>query len=184
MFTRCDLRLLNRKTLISVYPYWLDTIGLVYLGLLQALVVVPVLVQSCLDASLATIVEVKDSLRASPRVLSPYCYFSSRPTSRSSLALVPLVVRSAPPDSRGPAGSTFGGGHSTPSYRLSAYVPHDPRVVSFSGPACPSFFICILRRPRAECLPFALLHLCITMSLHDCFYGSCRLCDVREDHAF
>jgi len=53
------------------------------------------LVQSCLDALLAAIVEVKDSLRASPRVL--FCYFFSRPMSRSSLALVPLVVRSVPP---------------------------------------------------------------------------------------
>jgi len=74
----------------------LDAVGLDYLGLLQALVVVPMLVQSCLDAFLAVVVEVKDSLRASPRVL--FCgYFSSRPTSRSSLALVPLVVRSVPP---------------------------------------------------------------------------------------
>jgi len=48
------------------------------------------------DAFLATVVEVNDSLRASPRVLFR-CYFSSRPTSRSSLALVPLVVRSVPP---------------------------------------------------------------------------------------
>ena len=55
------------------------------------------LVQSYLDAFLATVVEVKDSLRASSRVLSRCCFFSSRPTSRSSLALVPLVVRSAPP---------------------------------------------------------------------------------------
>jgi len=92
--------------------------------------IVPMLVQSCLDAFLATVVEVKDSLRAPPRVLSRCC-FPSRPTSRSSLALVPLVVRSAPPDSRGLPGSTFGCGHSTPSYRLSAYVPHDPRVVFF-----------------------------------------------------
>ena len=57
--------------------------------------IVPMLVQSCLDAFLAAVVEVKDSLRASPRVLSRD--FSSRPTSRLSLALVPLVVRSAPP---------------------------------------------------------------------------------------
>jgi len=59
--------------------------------------IVPLLVQSCLDAFLAVVVEVKDSLRASPRVLFRCCFFSSRPTSRSSLALVPLVVRSAPP---------------------------------------------------------------------------------------
>ena len=84
-----DLKLLNHKELISVYPYWLDTIGLVYPGLLRALVVVPMLVQSCLDAFLAAVVEVKDSLRASPRVLFRCC-FSSRPTSRSSLAPVPL----------------------------------------------------------------------------------------------
>ena len=78
--------------------------------------IVPMLVQSCLDAFLAAIVEVKDSLRASPRVLFR-CVSSSRPTSRSSPAPVPL-------------GSTF-----CPS----AHVPHDPRVVSFSGPTCPSF---------------------------------------------
>jgi len=47
------------------------------------------LVQSCLDAFLAAIVEVKDSPRASPRVLFR-CVFSSRPTSRSSPAPVPL----------------------------------------------------------------------------------------------
>jgi len=29
MFTRCDLRLFNRRTLISVYPYWLDTLALI-----------------------------------------------------------------------------------------------------------------------------------------------------------
>ena len=74
----------------------MDTVGLDYLGLLQALVVVPMLMQSCLDAFLAVVVEVKDSLHASHRVLFR-CYFSSRPTNRSSLALVPLVVRSAPP---------------------------------------------------------------------------------------
>ena len=91
-----DLELLYHKTLISVYPYWLDTIGLVYLGLLQALGIVPMLVQSCLDAFLTTVVEVKDSLRACPRVLFRCCFFS-RPTSHSSLALVPLVVRSALP---------------------------------------------------------------------------------------
>jgi len=48
MFTRCDLKLRNRDKyslvvtessltpyeLISVYPYWLDTVGIVYLGLL------------------------------------------------------------------------------------------------------------------------------------------------------
>ena len=51
--------------------------------------IVPMLVQSCLDAFLATIVEVKDSLRASPRVLFR-CVSSSRPTSRSSPAPVPL----------------------------------------------------------------------------------------------
>jgi len=39
MFSRCDLGLLNHKTLISVYPYWLDAIDIDYLGLLQALVV-------------------------------------------------------------------------------------------------------------------------------------------------
>jgi len=91
-----DLELLNHTTLISVYPYWLDTTGLVYLGLLQALVVIPMLVQSYRDAFLATVMEVKESLCASPQVLFRCC-FSSRPTSRSSLALVPLVVRSAPP---------------------------------------------------------------------------------------
>ena len=52
-------------------------------------VVVPMLVQSCLDALLAAVVEVKDSLRASPRVLFR-CVSSSRPTSRSSPAPVPL----------------------------------------------------------------------------------------------
>jgi len=161
MFTCCDLGLLNHKTLISVYPYWLDTVGLVYLGLLQALVVVPMLVQSCLDAFLATVVEVKDSLRASPRVLFR-CYFSSRPTSRSSLALVPLVVRSAPPMLE-----DFSGRHT-------AVAPRPPRIG----------YIYILRRPRAESLPFVLLHFYITTSLHDCFYGSCRFRVVREDHAF
>ena len=56
-----DLKLRNRKMLNSVYrlivlyPSCLGTIGLVYLGLLQALVVVPMLVQSCLYAFLATV---------------------------------------------------------------------------------------------------------------------------------
>jgi len=140
-----DLGLLNHKTLISVYPYWLDTIGLVYLGLLQALVVVPMLMQSCLDAFLAAVVEVKDSLRASPRVLFR-CYFSSRPTSRLSLALVPLVVRSAPP--------MF---EDFPSRHM-AVLPLDSLEST----------IYILRRPRAESLPFVLLHCYTTTSLHNC----------------
>jgi len=119
------------------------------------------LVQSCLDAFLATVVEVKDSLRAPPRVLSRCC-FPSRPTSRSSLALVPLVVRSAPPDSRGLPGSTFGCGHSTPSYRLSAYVPHDPRVVFFRAHV-PFVFIYIYCGDRARrAYPFLC---CISTSL-------------------
>jgi len=32
-------KFINRRELISVYPYWLDTVDLDYLGLLQALVV-------------------------------------------------------------------------------------------------------------------------------------------------
>jgi len=79
------------------------------------------LVQSCLDAFLAAVVEVMDSLRASPRVLFR-CYFSSRPTSRSSLALVPLVVRSVPPMLEDLPESTFGGGLSTPSNRPYIYT--------------------------------------------------------------
>jgi len=152
-----DLGLLNHTTLISVYPYWLDTIGLVNLGLLQALVIVPMLVQSYLDAFLATVVEVKDSLHASPRVLFR-CYFSSRPTSRSSLALVPLVVRSAPPMLE-----------DFPS-RHAAALPLD----SLESDS----YIYILRRPRVESLPFVLLHFCIIIPLYDCYYVSCRLCIV------
>jgi len=106
--------------------------------------IVPMLVQSCLDAFLATVVEVKDSLRASPRVLFR-CYFSSRPTSRSSLALVPLVVRSVPPILE-----DFPGRHT-------AVAPRLPRI----GP------IYILRRLRVESLPFVLLHFCITTPLYD-----------------
>jgi len=106
------------------------------------------------DAFLATVVEVKDSLRASPLVLF-CCYFSSRPTSRSSLALVPLVVRSAPPILK-----------DFPS-RHTAVLPLDSLESVI--------YIYILRRPRVECLPFVLLHLYLTTSLHDCCYVHCRL---------
>ena len=72
-------------------------------------------------------VEVKDSPRASPRVLFR-CVFSSRPTSRSSPAPVPL-------------GST-----------LTSLGPRAarPRVVSFSGSTCPSFFLYIYCGDRAR----------------------------------
>ena len=68
------------------------------------------LVQSCLDAFLAAIVEVKDSLRASPRVLFR-CVFSSRPTSRSSPAPVPLdsTLTSLGPRAARPASRPFQG---------------------------------------------------------------------------
>ena len=135
----------------------MDTIGLVYLGLFQALVVVPMLVQSYLDAFLAAVVEVKDSLRASPRVLFHCCFFS-RPTSRSSLAPVPLGSTFFPSDARGPPRSTFGCGHSTPSNRL-------------SGPACLSFFkIYIYCGDRARsaypslCYISTSPHLCMIVS--------------------
>ena len=70
--------------------------------------IVPMLVQSCLDAFLAAIVEVKDSLRASPRVLFR-CVFSSRPTSRSSPAPVPLgsTLTSLGPRAARPASRLF-----------------------------------------------------------------------------
>ena len=66
------------------------------------------LVQSCLDAFLAAIVEVKDSLRASPRVLFR-CAFSSRPTSCSSPAPVPLgsTLTSLGPRAARPASRLF-----------------------------------------------------------------------------
>jgi len=174
-----DLKLRNRKMLNSVYrlivlyPSCLGTIGLVYLGLLQALVVVPMLVQSCLDAFLATVVEVKGSPRASPRVLFRCC-FSSRPTSRSSLAPVPLGSTIFSSDARGPPGSTFGCGHSTPSNRLSAYVPHDPRVVFFRA-RVPIVFLCTAETARG------VLTLSPATSLHYhtstcCFHPMLSLC--------
>jgi len=119
-------------------------------------VVVPMLVQSCLDAFLVTVVEVKDSLRASPRVLFR-CYFSSRPTSRSSLALVPLVVRSAPPMLE-----------DFPS-RHTAVAPRLPRI----GP----IYIYTAETARGE------LNLRSATFLHYytsvwCCYVSCHLCVV------
>jgi len=119
--------------------------------------IVPMLVQSCLDAFLAAIVEVKDSPRASPRVLFR-CYFSSRPTSRLSLALVPLVVRSAPPTLE-----------DFPSRHM-AVLPLD------------SLESVILRGPRAESSPFVLLHCYTTMSLHNWCYVRCPLCIVGTSY--
>ena len=119
--------------------------------------IVPMLVQSCLDAFLAVIVEVKDSLRASPRVLFR-CVFSSRPTSRSSPAPVPLdsTLSSLGPRAARPASRLF----------FRAHVPF--------------VFLYLLRRPRAESLPFVLLHFYITMSLHNWYYVRCHLQVCRE----
>ena len=96
------------------------------------------LVQSYLDAFLATVVKLKLSLRASPRVLFRCC-FSSRPTSRSSLAPVPL-------------GSTIFPSELSRTSRVDIRLrPLDslesplslraarPTSRLFSGPACPSF---------------------------------------------
>ena len=113
--------------------------------------IVPMLVQSCLDAFLATVWK----LRTAPAPLPESCsVVSSRLGLRAVRSQRPyrLVVRICP----------------------SAHVPHDPRVVSFSGSTYPSFFY-ILRRPRAENLPFVLLHCYTTTSLHDCCYVHYRI---------
>ena len=66
VFARCDLKFINSLRVNFCLSLLVGYFGYNYLGLLQALVVVPMLVQSCLDAFLAAVVEVKDSLRASP----------------------------------------------------------------------------------------------------------------------
>ena len=109
--------------------------------------IVPMLVQSCLNAFLATVWKAKDSPRASPRVL--FCYFVSRPTSRSFPAPVPRcsTLTSLGPRAARPASRLF-----------------------VQGPRALRRLITLLRGPRAESLPFVLLHCYITTSLHDCFY--------------
>ena len=181
-----DLKLRNRKMLNSVYrlivlyPSCLGTIGLVYLGLLQALVVVPMLVQSCLDAFLASVVEVKGSLRASPRVLFRCC-FSSRPTSRSSLAPVPLGSTIFPSDARGPPGWHSAVATRLPriGFRPTCRTTHES---SFSGPACPSFFIycgdCARSAYPFPCYISTLPH------IYMLFPSDAVPVLLREDHAF
>jgi len=81
---------------------------------------VPMLVQSCLDAFLATVVEVNDSLRASPSLVSLLLLFSAHepfvPSARTAGSTI------CPSDARGLPGSTFGGGLSTPSNRPYIYT--------------------------------------------------------------
>ena len=119
------------------------------------------LVQSCLDAFLATVWKLRTAFAPLPESCSAV---SSRLGLRAARPQRPyrFVVRCRP----------------------SAHVPHDPRVVSFSGPTCPSFFfIYILRGLRVECLPFVLLHFYITMSLHNWCYVRCPLCIAGKFYA-
>ena len=99
-------------------------------------------------------VEVGDGLRASPRVLFR-CVLSSRPASRSSPAPVPL----------GGALASLGPRAARPASRLFFRV-HVPFVF---------FYIYTLRRPRAESLPFVLLHCYTTIFLHNWCYVRCHL---------
>ena len=156
VFTRCDLKFINSLRvnfcLYLLVGYCWHCLSRIALG-----------TRSCTHAGAelprcfpSHRVEVKDSLRASPRVLFRCC-LSSRPTSRSSPAPVPL-------------GST-----------LTSLGPRAarPRVVSSFRAHVPFvFFIYILRGLRVESLPFVLLHCYITTSLHDCYYVRCRLCIV------
>ena len=122
VFARCDLRFINRKGVnfclsLLVGYYWLCSSRIA-----SGTRIVPMLVQSCLNAFLAAIVEVKDSLRASPRVLLRCC-FSSRPTSRSSPAPVPLgsTLSSLGPRAARPASRLFFRAH-VPFVFFSIYI--------------------------------------------------------------
>ena len=121
--------------------------GYNYPGLLWALVVVPMLVQSCLDAFLAAVWKLRT-------------------------AFAPL------PESCCAAVSSFGPRAVRPQrpYRLVVrYVPRPTCRTTresslLQGPRALRLSINILRRPRAESLPFVLLHCYTTTSLQDCFY--------------
>ena len=118
MFTRCDPRLLNRKRVNFCLSLVVGYFGYNYLGLLQALVVVPMLVQSCLDAFLATVQKLRTAFAPLPESC---CAAASSFGPRAARPQRPyrFVVRCRP----------------------SAHVPHAPRVVSsFSGSTCPSSF--------------------------------------------
>ena len=104
------------------------------------------LVQSCLDAFLATVWR----LRTAPAPLPESCSAASRLGPRADRPQRPyrLIVRL----SLGPRATR-------PTSRL--FV---------QGPRALRRLINLLRGPRAESLPFVLLHCYITTSLHDCYY--------------
>ena len=109
------------------------------------------LVQSCLNAFLATVWR----LRTAPAPLPESCSTASR--------LGPRAVRPQRP------------------YRLIVRLSLGPRAARpasrlfVQGPRALRCLINLLRGPRAESLPFVLLHCYITKSLHDCYYVRCHL---------
>ena len=121
VFARCDLRFINSLRVNFCLSLLVGYFGYNYPGWLWALVVVPMLVQSCLDAFLATVWKLRTAFAP---LHESCCATASSSGPRAARPQRPyrFVVRCRP----------------------SAHVPHAPRVVSsFSGPTCPSFFLYI-----------------------------------------
>ena len=118
VFARCDLRFINSLRVNFCLSLLVGYFGYNYPGWLWALVVVPMLVQSCLDAFLATVWKLRTAFAPLPESC---CAAASSFGLRAARPQRPyrFVVRCRP----------------------SAHVPHAPRVVSsFSGSTCPSSF--------------------------------------------